>query len=210
VAARFAVEGPWLVGIDAAALVPLFATGRTSQLPPDAAKSGAPWMARVFAKLGRIESLRVSPWARFQGDATQPDEVRVLVLPRAAMPGLVGVEIGLAWSSTPVGWTATPEVLARVLDGSPAAARLTRDVQGVRPVPGRRPEERVARLQPLAPTRGRTVALARALAEALTDRRVETRAPKKPWAGSERRTPRPAAAPRPPNAPLAAPVACSL
>jgi hypothetical protein len=117
------------------------------------------------------------------------DELRLLVLPRVAMPGVVGVEIGLAWSSTPVGWTATPEVFARVLDGSAAAAKLARDLPGTRVVPGRRPDERVMRLLPRAPTRAGAIALVRGLADALTDRRGVSA---KPWTEAERRQRRPA------------------
>ena len=75
------------------------------------------------------------------------------MLPRAAMPGVLGVEVGLAWSHTPVGWVGTPEVLARVLDGSAAAARLARELPAGASVPGRRPEERVDAPRSPAPRR---------------------------------------------------------
>jgi hypothetical protein len=129
-------------------------------------------------------------------DGSRTDELRLLVLPRAAMPGVVGVEVGLAWSGTPVGWASTPEVLARVLDGSAAAAKLARDLPGTRVVPGRRPDERVMRLIPRAPTRAGTIALVRSLADTLTDRRVAV--PAKPWTEPERR--RPANRPAPASA----------
>jgi hypothetical protein len=105
------------------------------------------------------------------------------------MPGLLGLEIGLAWSPTPVGWSNAPEVLARVLEGSPAAARLAQELPETRLVPGRRPDERVARLLPRTPTRAATTALARTLTEAFTDRRVAL--PPAAWTSPERRKPRP-------------------
>jgi hypothetical protein len=188
VAQRFDAEGPWLVALDAIALAPLLLTGNASQLPPDGARSAAPWLRRAYAALRRVASLRVTPWARVPVDADRPDELRVLVLPRVAMPGVVGVEIGLAWSHTPAGWAPTPEVLARVLDGSAAAARLARELPAARSVPGRRPEERVVRLSPRAPSRRHAVALARALADSLTDRRSEVKEVKT-WAGADRRLP---------------------
>lgn len=192
VAQRFDAEGPWLVGIDAVALLPLALTGRPSQLPPDGARSAARWLSRVHALLARIGSLRARPWARVPVEGTQPEELRLLVLPRAAMPGLVGVELGLAWSQTPVGWAPTPEVLARFLDGSAAAARLSRELPSAQSVPGRRPDERVVRMLPRWPSQRHSVALVRALAEAFTDRRTEVAA----WSGSERRSPLPPMAPR--------------
>jgi hypothetical protein len=156
-------EAPWLVVLDAVALVPLFATGLAVQLPPHGGRSAALWMARAFGRLRVATELRASPWGRV-AESTEAssareavDELRLLVLPRAAMPGVVGLEIGLSWSSTPVGWTATPEVLARVLDGTPAAAKLTREVRAGRIGPGRRSDERVAVMLPRAPTLASTL-----------------------------------------------------
>jgi hypothetical protein len=191
---RFDPEAPWLVALDASALVPLFVTGRASQLPPDGARAAAPWLARVFRALRARPELRVRPWARVPLEGDEPDELRLLVLPRATTPGLLGIEIGLAWSPTPVGWAEVPEVLAQVLEGSAAAVRLTQELPGSRLVPGRRPDERVARLLPAAPTGAAATALARALAGAFTDRRVGV--PPKAWTAPERRTARP----RPPTA----------
>jgi hypothetical protein len=147
-------------------------------------------MAAAFRRLRSTESLRVAPWARLVESpdvAFAADELRLLVLPRASMPGLVGVELGLAWSSTPVGWTARPEVLARVVDGTPAAAKLVAELPAVRLIPGRRPEERVAVLTPRTPTRRDGIALTRAVARALTDRRAAS--PPTAWTAAERRRP---------------------
>jgi hypothetical protein len=185
VARRFSAQGPWLVAMDAAAFVPLFVTGRRSQLPPNGVGGAAPWLARAFRQLKAIKPLRVVPWARVAIDGSVVDELRLLLLPRAAMPGVVGIEIGLAWSSTPVGWVATPEVLVRVLEGTAAATRIAQVAPQARVVPGRRADERVARLLPRDPTRASTVALARAAADALTDRRGEL--PTEAWSAPERR-----------------------
>ncbi len=185
-------QGPWLVLLDATALVPLFFTGRASDLPPDGARAAAPWLSPVFERLRSIVSLRVAPWARVVLGGSTIDELRLLVLPRVVMPGVVGIEIGRAWSTTPAGWAATPEVLVRVLEGSSAAAKLAQVLPRARSLPGRRADERVVRLRPRAGTRASTLALTRGLAEALTDRRAA--APAKVWEGpAERRLPRPVA-----------------
>lgn len=187
-ARRFDPDAPWLVALDATALVPLFVTGRVSQLPPHGVQSAVPWLAGAFRRLRAVSGVRVTPWARVApdgvavDDANRADELRLLVMPRVATPGLIGLEVGLAWSSTPVGWAATPEVLVRVVDGSAAAQTLVREVPSARSAPGRRPDERVLRLLPRAPTRSSTVALVRALAAALTPRQVPT--------GAERGSPR--------------------
>jgi hypothetical protein len=182
---RFDAAAPWLVALDGVAVLPLLVTGRASQLPPDGARTAAPWLARAFRALRAVRELRVSPWARVPLESETPDELRLLVLPRAGMPGVLGIELGLAWSATPVGWAASPELLARVLEGSAAAAKLARDLPASRALPGRRPDERVVRLLPRAPTRASAVALARELAACLTDRRVTIG----PWKGTERRLP---------------------
>ena len=188
-ARRFDPEGPWLVALDASAIVPLFVTGRACQLPPDGARTAAPWLARVFRTLHAVADLRVRPWARVPLAGFAPDELRLLILPRAATPGLLGIELGLAYGATPVGWSGAPEVLARVLEGSPAAARLARELPETRLGPGRRPDERVARMLPIAPTTTAAAALARALAGAFTDRRAAC--PPEAWTAPERRLPRP-------------------
>jgi hypothetical protein len=184
-ASRLDAVGPWLVVLDAAPLVPVFVTGTRSQLPPHAARSAAAWMRRAFRRLRPIAALRVTPWARIADQPPGPDELRLLVLPRAAMPGLIGVELGLSWCSTPVGWTARPEVLARVVDGTPAAAKLAVELPGVRLAPGLRADERVAVLHPRSTSRLGGVALARAVAAAFTDRRVAH--PPQAWSAPERR-----------------------
>ncbi len=172
IARRLDADGPWLAALDAVALVPLFVTGRAAQLPPHGVRSAAPWLAGAFRRLRRAAGVSVTPWARVAPDGVTADELRLLVTPRVAMPGVIGLEIGLAWSGTPVGWTATPEVLVRVLDGSDAARTLAREIPRVRSVPGRRSDERVFRLLPRAPTRSSTLTLVCALADVLTHRRV--------------------------------------
>jgi hypothetical protein len=192
-----AAEGPWLVAIDATALVPLFVTGRSCDLPPSGSRRGVSWLASVFRRLRAVESLRVVPWARVVLGGCAIDELRLLVLPRAVMPGLVGVEVGQAWSNTPAGWAAAPEVLVRVLEESSAAVKLAQVLPRARALPGRRPDERVVRLSPRVATTAGTVALTRGLAEALSDRRVAVPATSREG-GSERRADR-TSPPSPPS-----------
>jgi hypothetical protein len=179
-ARHFGLQGAWAAGLDTAVLVPVFVTGRASQLPPHGARSAAPWLALAFRSLRALSGVRVAPWARVAPDGIAADELRLLVVPRVAMPGFIGLEIGLAWNRTPVGWAAMPEVLARVLEGSAAAVKLAREVPGARTMPGRRPDERVVRLLPRLPSRSSTVALIHGLADALTDRRMASAAASPP------------------------------
>ena len=148
----------------------------------------APHVGWPGATAGCLESnrLRVAPWARVAQDGSI-DELRLLVLPRWAVPGLVGIEMGLAWSSTPVGGVGLPKVLVRFLHSSDASSRLTEALPRERSLPGRRPEERVVRLLPRWPTCDASVVLAGELAGVLTDRRA---APFVSCSGRERRTAR--------------------
>jgi len=176
----------WWLSLDATAFVPIFVTGRGSSLPPDGSGAGAAWLAKVFDRLRSSAALRVAPWLRSvaQGPSSSPgqartpegDELRLLVLPRAATPGLVGIEVGLAWNPTPVGWAATPQVLVRVVERSPAATRVLQAVPSIRTTFGRHADERVGTMSPRAPGVRGTTALVRDLVEALTDRRQEARA----------------------------------
>jgi hypothetical protein len=197
----FALRGvdpawPWLAPLDAAALVSVFFTGVLSQLPPDRAHAPIRRLSWLHRALRRDAELRVAPWARLPTGATAPDELRLLVLPRTAMPGVVGIEVGVAWVPTPAGYVPETEVLVRVRDDSAAAARMVALAPRRRSVPGRRPDERVVRLVPSRPSKAGAAALVRRLARELHDRRVAKAVDRSAkvratgtWTGTERRLP---------------------
>ena len=161
----------WLVPLDALALLPIFVTGSRHQLPPDRVRSPKRRLASLHRVLKRDDSIRVAPWARLPIGTASPDELRLLVVPRAPMPGVVGIEVGVAWIETPAGYVPETEVLVRVHDASAAAARMIALGSHHRTVPGRKTDERVLRLVPALPSRGGAVALVRRLARELRDRR---------------------------------------
>jgi hypothetical protein len=177
-------EAPYFAALDALAWLPLVATGRRSQLPHDG-RSGGPWLKRIFARLSKERALRVAPFARVPVGRVEPDEVRILALPRAGMPGLVGIEVGLAWRSSATSYVASPAVIVRVHESTAASARMTALAPFARPVPGRKPEERAYRLVPRFPTRNGTLALVRRLGKELVDRRLTAQS----WEQEERRLP---------------------
>jgi len=181
---KYSAEAPYFVALDALACLPIVATGRRSQLPPDGCTS-APWLRKLFARLSKQRTLRVAPWARVPVGRVEPDEVRILAVPRAGMPGLVGIEVGLAWRSSATSYVAIPAVLVRVHESTAASARMTTLAPFARPVPGRKPEERVFRLVPRFPTRNGTFSLVRRLGQELVDRRIGGQS----WEREERRLP---------------------
>jgi hypothetical protein len=135
----------------------------------------------------------VAPWARIPLGKTTPDELRLLVVPRAAMPGVVGIEVGVAWVATTAGYAAETEVLVRVRDDSQAAARVAGLAPGHKITPGRKLDERVMRLVPALGNRAGALALVRRLADELRDRRklaaTATAAAATTWRGVDRRVP---------------------
>jgi len=189
VLARIEPEAPYLVALSAAALVPVFFTGTRRALPPHPARAPVPLLRALDAKLRRETWLRASPWARVPTGATEADELRLLVLPRASMPGLAGIEVGVAWRPAGAGFWGAPEILVRVHDATAAAAKLTTLAPGSRPVTGRRPEERVVRIEPSIPTLRGVLDVVVPLARELVDRRVAAGVAGLAWPGDERRAP---------------------
>lgn len=187
---RFDAEAPYLCLLDAVVLVPILFTGRASQLPPSLVHAPARALGALFARLRKRDALRTVPWGRLPVGQTEPDELRLMTLPRVAMPGLLAIEVGVAFGRTSSGYAPATEVLVRVQDGSAAAARVASLAPFARPVPGRRADERVVRIEPRLPTRAGTLALVERLGRELVDRRMRIPTPPEPWRGAERRVPR--------------------
>jgi hypothetical protein len=177
-----------LVVIDALIAVPIFFTGTRKDRPLNLADAPIPMLKPLFRALSsQASALRVVPWARVPAFTSEHDELRLLVLPRASMPGLLGIEVGVAWPRDTAHAAPSPEILVRVQDTSAAAAKLVTLAPRVRSCPGRKLNERVVRMQPPLPTGHATKALVMALSQAFVDRRTRP-APAK-WEGLERRLP---------------------
>lgn len=138
-------------------------------------------LARAHRRLAGSRTLRAVPFVRVPKGRTGFEEVRLRVLPRHPMPGLLALEMGSAGE--------TIEILVRVRDDSPASRRLSHCVAiaacgALRTVPGRVAEERVLSLDATSPTLAAACRLATDLSDALVDRREAERAP---YEGPERR-----------------------
>jgi len=164
--------GALLVLLSAASLVPIFCTGRTSEMPADPAVRPRRFLRRAASRLRRCRVGRVVPLLRFPLGDERPDELRLLVMPRPAVAGLIAVEVGVEYQLGAGGSVAFPVVLVRALEDSPAHQRLERAARWTR---GRRAEERVAVLRPKLPTVALTVSLAQRVATMLTDPRRRVR-----------------------------------
>ena len=193
-ARRLSPEAPYLVLLDGLALVPIFVTGCAAHVPPDPSRAAVATLRGLFRRLQKDRALRVAPWARIPTGSGAEDELRLLVLPRASMPGLVGIEVGLAWSNTASGYLASPEVLVRVQDATAAAAKMAALAPFASAIPGRKPEERVIRLVPGLPGAHAAWELVQRVSRELADHRAVAPPaclPAAPpaWKGAERRLP---------------------
>jgi hypothetical protein len=161
----------WLLALDAIPFLALFCTGLSSQLPPDAVRSPAKLLAKVKQQLQKQhgDSMRIVPLGRFAQGSAQPDELRLLAMPKTPVRGVSAIEIGVAWSMGEGGALACPEVLVRTVEDSVAAKKLDRVVSSARWVKGRKPGERVFVLEPKLPTWRMTAALTSRLSSMLTE-----------------------------------------
>lgn len=157
-----------LIALGSACLVPVFCTGRCTELPLDPATQPRRLLQRLKRKLERLDRVKVVAWARIPKGEARPDELRLLVLPRPSVGGLSGIEVAMEYQSGGGGPLGLPCVLVRALDRSPAHRKLEHLVQWTR---GRHAEEVVAVLRPKLPTFGLTYALVERVAALLIDER---------------------------------------
>jgi hypothetical protein len=153
-----------LLALGSTALLPVFLTGRAAQLPPDPAYAPRGFLQWQAERLKKDGTLKVLPWARVPDLGSEMDELRLMVLPRRARPGLLGLEVGVEYCSGSGGYMAMPFVLVRALDGGAACTALPEHSAWTR---GRKPEERVLVLHPRLPTRAGCHALLLELIERL-------------------------------------------
>jgi hypothetical protein len=166
-----------LAGLGATAILPLFLTGRIGELPLDPVEAPRRLLAKLARRLRRTPGLEVNAWARIPDGASEPDELRLLVMPEPAVSGLNAIEVGLEYEFGTGGSLAMPCVLVRTTEGSLAHARLDRHVRFTR---GKQPEERVALLRPKLPTFEHLAPLVERLVRSLREERADLRRSRAP------------------------------
>jgi hypothetical protein len=159
----------YVVGFDAAVLLPLFGTGRRSELPAHPVLGPGPKLMRIASKLRKLPKTRAIAWGRLPLGSDQFDELRLLCTPKVPLRGLAGIEVGLVPLGGLGGSIDLPEVLVRVIDGSAAHEAFLARMPGSRWVRGRRADERVTSLRPRLPTLAMTTALVTRLLEQATE-----------------------------------------
>jgi hypothetical protein len=172
-----------IVAFDTTAILAIFGTGLRSSLPPAAGSAPASLLrqvARRVRKAYRVDPPRIVGRIRVPEGSAEPDELRLAIAPRAALPGFGTIEIGVVHVAGVGGSIALPEVLLRVADGSECDRALQTLTRHGRSMRGRKPGERVYLFTPRWPTARLTAALVTRLARAVTTRPVEGAAPATP------------------------------
>jgi hypothetical protein len=161
-----------LVALAGSAFMPVFFTGRASELLRDRVQFSRGFMHDLARALRRRQSSKIVAWGRVPDGAGEPDELRLLVQPKDGVTGLVALETGLDAQRGLGGVVGVPFVIVRAREGSPAQLALPRGVIWAR---GRRADERVAILSPKLPTLALTVALVERLLAELADQAPKSR-----------------------------------
>ena len=157
-----------LVLLSGSVLVPIFFTGRASDVLADRAAFSRRFMQKLERRLASDRAFKVLPWGRVPDGSAEPDELRLLIQPKDALDGLVALEAALEPERGLGGVVAAPFVIVRAKEGSRAQLALTRGVIWTR---GRKADERVAILSPKLPTLDLTVGLIAQLSTLLGDQR---------------------------------------
>lgn len=158
----------YVAALDFIVLLVLFGTGRRTELPADPVRSAAPVlasMAKTLRKSKKVGAARVRGFGRIPTGATEPDELRLLVRPKGSLRGFTGIEIGLGWAHGAGGSVAVPQLLLRVLDGSPCHEAINERLRRTRWLRGRESYERVLVVNPAIPTEDMAVKLAESLVQ---------------------------------------------
>lgn len=179
-----------IVALDLPAILAIFGTGLRSSLPPDPGSAPASFLRRV-AKLVRREQRKDLPRIvgriRIPEGSSEPDELRLAVLPRAVASGFVTLEIGVIHVAGAGGSLALPEVLLRVADGSECDRALQLLSRHGRSMRGRKPGERVYAFSPRLPTARMTAGLVTRLARAVAAATAQDAAPRSSRTSTARR-----------------------
>ena len=161
------------VALDGVVFLALFGTGKQSALPADLTVEPARFLRRLVRRLDKMKGvgdLRMVPRIRIPSGQVDPDELRLLIAPRLPLRGFTAIEVGLTYAIGLGARVAMPEVLVRVVAGSPCDQALAAATRHCRITPGRKPDERVLAFSPRLPTVKMTAAIAAALAARIMDR----------------------------------------
>jgi hypothetical protein len=158
-AARAFASSPYTGGcilLGGVVLLPIFCTGRAAELPLDALDHARRFLGQVAGRLDSGGTLVVTPIGRMAAANGELDELRLSIAPARAVPGLLGIELGIELRERFGGFAARPVVVVRAAEGSECQRALPRGLTWMR---GRSAEERASLVRPKLPTVALSVAL---------------------------------------------------
>ena len=149
-------------------------------MPPDRAVEPAGFLRSLSKRLRAMpiaDTIRLVPRIRIPHGAIDPDELRLLVVPRVPLRGFNGIEVGICYALGTGARVAMPEVLLRVVGDSPCDHAVAAISLAGRITPGRRVGERVIAVAPRLPTVRMTAEIVAAIAARVIDREAVQQAP---------------------------------
>ncbi len=163
---KHSVYFAYVAGLDLVVVVTLFGTGRRTELPADPVRSAAPRllsMAKTLRKTKRIGEARICGVGRIPTGSANADELRLLVRPKGTLRGFATIEIGFGWAHGAGGSIPMPQVLLRVIEGSPCHEAVNQRLRRTRWLQGRESYERVLVVNPAIPTEDMVIKLVESL-----------------------------------------------
>ncbi|MBK8258483.1 MAG: hypothetical protein IPK82_38215 [Polyangiaceae bacterium] len=159
----------WMVALDAVLVLALFGTGRMAWLPPNPVEKVSPFLKSVADRLGKVlkGDARTVGRIRVPDGASEPDELRLAVIPRPAAQGFRALEVGVVIAPGAGGAALLPGVVLRYMEGSPCEAALGKMIQAGKFSRGKKPGEVAVVYAPRLPTARMTADLAARLARAI-------------------------------------------
>lgn len=158
-----------MVALDAVIVLALFGTGRIRDLPPRPVDAASPFLRKVAERLskGLGDAARVVGRIRVPEGESQPDELRLGVVPRPASAGFRALEVGVVIAPGTSGAALLPGVILRYSEGSPCEAQLGPMVRAGKLTRGKKPGEVAVVFTPRLPTARMTADLAARLSRAV-------------------------------------------
>lgn len=159
----------WMVGLDAVLVLALFGTGQRSLMPPRPVAKASPFLRDVAGRLTRSlgDTARLVGRIRVPDGETEPDELRLAIVPRPAAQGFRALEAGVVIAPGMGGAALLPGVILRYVEGSPCEAQLGPLVRAGKLTRGKKPGEIAVVFTPRLPTVRMTADLAARLARAV-------------------------------------------
>lgn len=161
-----------LAALDSVVILAIFGTGLRRAMPADLAVEPSPFLRALVLHLRKrkgSQAMRLVPRVRIPAGEVDADELRLLVVPRLPLRGFGSIEVAMTYAVGVGARVAMPEVLLRVVSGSPCDLALAALSKHARITPGRKADERVFALAPRLPTVAMTAEIVAALASRVTD-----------------------------------------